>query len=249
MKYIALISLCLVACGSSTAPTTTSGDNPNCPADVTRPDPNSWILAEPEIHLDFWGDWNNFPQAKQPSSYEYDWFVLFNYGNVLQRLSEYGVHEGTIDLNYYTNTGSTTYVNDGGTDDAGQYLLDDSSFANTLNLEIEAGSLPYPNDNTLYLVMLPPNVFSNAMLTHHWGGYHTHSTYGTQRYTFAIISYQNDEVVASHEIYEAATNPSGYSFWDRKTSNEIGDVCNPYNETVAGITVQKVWSQTLCQCQ
>jgi len=207
------------------------------------------MLAEPEVHLDFWGDWDNFPLARQPISFEQDWLVLFGSGHVFQRLSEYGIHEGMIDSNYYTNPGSTTYVNDGGLDDAGQSLLDDNSFPAIINNEIQGGTLPYPNDNTIYVIMLPPNIFTASMLKNNWGGYHMHASFGAQRYAFAIVSYSENDIMASHELYEAATDPDGNGLYDRNTGSEIGDLCQSYIELVAGLAVQKVWSQALCQCQ
>ena len=250
MKHLLLVvsaAFCMTACGGSTSISTT-GDNSQCVGNVTRPSPTSWLLTEPEVHFDFWGDWSSFPKAKQPYSYQLDWFYLLNYGHVLQRLSEYGIHEGTLDTTYYTNTGSTTYVNDSGVNDAGQTLLDDSSFTATLNAEIQLGLLPYPNDNTLYVVMLPPNVYSGEMINNGWGGYHGHYSYGSQKYAYAIVSYSGNDVIISHELYEAVTDPGLDSYFDRPNGGEIGDLCAPYTEGINGISVQKVWSQSLCSC-
>lgn len=245
---ISAVALCLASCSGPDG-TVIVESNSDCPYNVTRHDPNGWLLTEPEVHLDFWGDWSNYPQVVQPYTYENDWYNLLNYDDILQRLAEYGIHEGTVDSTYYTNTGATATADDGGPDDAGVLMLEDSTFAAILNEEIRLELLPYPNDNTLYVVMLPPNAFSVRMLAQHWSGYHDHANYGSQQYAYAIISDNGNLVTTSHEIYEAATNPDGNGWWDQASGNEVGDLCNGYTENIYGFLIQKVWSQSLCTCQ
>lgn len=259
MKPLLLVLpiVCAMACGSSSSldPFTSPVAGPSgCPYSVYRHNPSGWLLTEPEVHMDFWGDWKQWADAvnvTQPKTFLNDWRHLLNKDGVLSRLSEYGVHEGTMDPILYTDTGSTTLADDGGVDAGanGFSVLDDTTFATALNAEIQIGSIPYPNSNTLYVVMLPPNVTSYSMVTNHWGGYHTHASYAGQAYAYAIIGYTGNLVVTSHEIYEASTNPNGDGYWDDASGDEVADLCEPYTEVIDTYTVQKVWSQTLCQCQ
>lgn len=254
MKFhcMALASCLIAACGSSSSLNTPSASSNSCSYTVARQDPNGWLLTRPEVHLNFWGDWKS--SYNTPANFEAAWSVLLNNGTVLQRLSEYGIHEGTCDSNYYLTAGSNTYVNDSGSsNDAGNNALDDSTFGDTINAEIRLNQLPYPNDNTLYLIFLEPGDTSESIVTHGWGGYHAHYSYGTQRYAYAILKYAGDNntvVTTSHEIYEAATNPGGNSgYWDVPSGEEVGDLCQGNNESIYGNVIQTVWSQQLCQCQ
>jgi hypothetical protein len=235
-----------------------SGVVSSCLFNVTRHG-DAWLLSEPEVHFVFWGDWNNFPEVVQPDGFQSTWSLLLGSDNVLQRLAEYGIHEGTLDQKYYSDTGPTVYVNDAGLDEAGTTLdggvaqLMDNTFVETLNSEIQYGVLPYPNNNTLFVVMLPPYLSTHDIVANSWGGYHGHGSYGAQQYTFAIITYGGDvgtNMTISHEIYEAATNPGGFGWYDSKVNMEVADLCQTDGaESIGGFTVQKVWSQVLCQCQ
>lgn len=237
-----------VACSSSSTLDPFSIAGSNCPYHVYHHDPNGWLLTEPEVHLDFWGNWNQWSDAigiTQPDTFLYDWYSLLNQDGVMQRLAEYGIHEGTLDITAYYNPGPTVID---GVDAGGSSVLDDTTFAATLGNEIQTGSLPYPNSNTLYVVLLPPNVTTSKIVTNQWDGYHASSSYAGQAYAYAIVRYSGKLATTSHEIYEAATNPGGSGFFDDASGNEIGDLCQPNSETINGYTVQKVWSQSLCSC-
>ena len=242
---IALFSL-MVACGSSSS--AVRNDSGPCQYDMVRRNPESWLLTNPQVIFDYWGDFSQAtPVLGDPfqEGTQLKWTWLFS-GGVLSRLSEYGIHSGSLDVTYYSHDGSTQYVGD-----AGANILDDSFFASTINQEIQFQSLPYPGDNTLYIIMLPPGTSTQAMTNNNWNGYHRWNTYNGQRYTYAMIQYNGDvytNVIISHEIYEAATDPdvsTGYS----ASQGEVGDLCEGDNVNVAGVIVQSVWSAVLCQCQ
>ncbi len=271
---IAICSLALLACESKEQQSV--GDNSGCLFNVVKQSSNGWTLSDPEVHFNYWGDWTTVPNF--PQDYTSAWYNLFTFHNVLQRLSEYGIHEGSCDTVFYTTTGSTTYVNDAGaifqSDDAGDDASDDASedssvsvyaatsdggtptlldstFPVILNAQIQANQLPYPNDNTLYVVMLPPGVSSQSIVRNNWGGYHDHAMYGSQRYAYAIITYGNGGfITTSHEIYEASTNPDLHTgYRDLSSGEEAADICEGSFETIGGYLLQEVWSQQLCQCQ
>jgi len=267
-KSTVAFTLALVACSSSSSPPTTvpDGGTPpttvpdggTCSFDVYRHDPNSWLLTVPEMHFDFWGSYWTNGNNTDALVFQTDWSYLLDSGNVLERLSEYGIHEGTLDpVNHY-NTGSTTYVGDAGefvhNEDGGSVsILDDNTFVATINSEIQGGTLPYPTDNTVYVVMLPPNVNSQLMVNSNFIGYHRNGSYGEQRYAYAIILYtgvvDNNKVIM-HELAEAATDPLlGTGFTGANNEQEVGDLCEAYFDTIGGIEVQSLWSQALCQCR
>jgi hypothetical protein len=271
-RYVFLVgALILAACSTGTIG---SGDNIDpspgpgpmavdgvCPFHVTRGNANSWLLVEPEMHLVYWG---NYP-ANDAATYQFVWDALLNKETVLQRLSEYGIRGGTFDTNQYNNNINATLPNpDGGApaiekNDAGIVELDDNLIPTELNNEILAGELPYPNDNTVYMIMLPPGTSTHNLLSGD-AGYHYFSSYNGQRYTYGVIGYRGadwngtDEVV-SHELAESATDPDTSTGWRDYTlghyNDEIADICVwiPVSYGFYGYTVQKYWNQDLCVCQ
>jgi hypothetical protein len=226
-----------------------------CLHNIVRGNANSWLLSTVEMHLIFWG---SYPE-NQKAVYQTDWSMLINYGTVLQRLAEYGIHGGLLDSNYYSlNAGDVLPNADGGAPtstvlDSGLALLDDSQVSTQLNNDIQLGNLPYPNDDTLYMIMLPPGTATNAMIQNSWGGYHSYGIYGSQRYAYAIISNHGDDVnttniIISHELGEAATDPGLNGWYDRNTGVEIGDLCAGVPVQVDGYIVQKFFSMGSCKC-
>lgn len=257
MKFVGsvVVSACLFACGSGSSSIATFDavqplDAGSCQENAYRHSSNGWLLTNPNVHMVFWGDWMA-PGIRTPDSFQAAWVSLFNHG-VLARLAEYGIHEGLIDGNDYQLTGCTSYTNidDAGieTDDAGVKLLNDGLFAETIDSEIELGFLPYPDNNTLYVIYLPPGIWTQGMKDHSWSGYHNTASYGSQKYAYAVLSYSTEDIIASHEIYEATTDPdiqTGYYSKD----GELADLCEGTNDYIGYSTVQKVWSQALCECQ
>src|SRR5271154_658891 len=181
--------------------------NGNCLFNVTKGSANAWIQNDVQMHFIFWG---NFPVV-DANQYQYNWSVLLTYpALVLDRLAEYGIQTGSLDNQYYTplpdinlpqNTGAVP----------GTTLIDDGSISTELNNEIQSGAIPPPNDNTNYMVMLPPNVLTHNMYYGNYAGYHAAAAYGGQRYTWGVIRYyphySDGDQVISHELAESATDP------------------------------------------
>jgi hypothetical protein len=228
-----------------------------CPYNVTKGSPNAWLLTTAEMHFIFWGTpWED----TLINTYQKNWTNLLN-GTVLQRLDEYGIQNGSLDSNYYTITPTNSLLlnpelGDGGTPD--YTLWSDYGVGPELNSEILAGNIPLPNDNTLYMIMLPPGTETYDMFHDNWAGYHAWYTYNGQRYAYALIGYRGtaddqisaqDEVI-SHELGESATDPDTTTGWRDYTANqEIADICVWQPTTVDGLVVQKYFINTLCVCQ
>lgn len=228
MKRLSGLVLLILSCGGRGEPFSVS--EPNCSADIFRHQPSGWLITEPLIVFDFWGDWNQ--ATISPEQVHSDWVSLVGTNKLLERLSEYSVHTGMVDPTFYLNTS----VND----------TDDASFSSSLNEEIKIGNLPYPTDQTIFVIVLLPGHLSKNMANRSWGGYHQHAKINSQQYAYAIV--KPDYSIISHELYEAATDPdNGGGYWNPSEA-EIGDLCNDRNEIIGGFVVQKVFSQALCQC-
>lgn len=233
-----------------------------CPYLVTRQNPDSWLLTQPQVHFVFWGEYWLDSNNNQ-SVYMTGWNTLLNGGSVLQRLAQYGVGAGSFDLTAYNlNTNLILPDPEGGLDTIttieagnGTYsLLTNEDIHLEINNEILANAIPAPNNNTLYVIFLPPGVISASDSKLNDCGYHSWAIYGEQKYTFAVIfdgAVENVDSCVSHEIYEAATDPQ-FTGWRTATGAEIADLCQVpnqnWNEQIDGTYVQQVWSQDTCVC-
>lgn len=253
---LALLGAGLFACSGEVSPfDEISSSSRECKYQIYRHDANSWLLTDPEVYMIFWGDWSSQDATSMQSNVMNDWYYLLNYDRVLARLSEYGIHEGNFQyVTYQTNSKPVVaFANDAGEDAGLLPELDDSKFAGELQAEIQLGLIPYPDDNTLYVVILPPGTTTVSMQNNNWNGYHQNSSYDGQRFAYAMIQYGSEtsiDIVTSHEIYEACTNPQdGTGYWDDASNEEIADLCEGNDVNIDGYTVQAVWSQVLCTCQ
>lgn len=244
MKTVALLIACLVIGCTQSSYDNLMSSNPTCINQVTRHDPNGWLLLQPEMHFVFYGQY--WDLTAEPDAYEYTWTELLNKGTLLQRLSEYGISSGTLDTEYYFTAQDKTFPNSQVT------VIDDSLIVNDLIAQITSGSVPKPNPNTIYSIMLPPNTNTKFMLDNNSAAYHSSSSYGAERFTYSISSYQykfeDVNVFLSHELYEAATDPNWNGFF-QGNGDEVADLCEYFpGEYVDGFLVSKVWSEASCVC-
>ena len=214
-----------------------------------------WLLKNPEIHFVYWGTyWQTSNQSFPVSEYfNTCWSELMTNSLVLQRLAEYGVGPGTFDQNQYYNypeLDNIIYLYNNSN------VIDDSVIVPEINKEIQYQAVPYPNNNTLYVIFLPQNVNTISLAQQGYGGYHNYNSYNGQNYSYAIITYFSDQEktdgLISHEITEATTDPNFQEYYSSSDGSEIADLCEndgDYSlETVNNCVIQKVWSQRLCLC-
>lgn len=257
-SIISCIIGCIIGCA---APVNPSFDIPvsSCITQVRKQD-NGWILNQAETHFVFWGAY--WQTTREQATIQGNWNYLYSQKHVFQRLAEYGIEQGMLDPTPSLTNPGLQLPGDGGMIvpldstgiDAGVLIeLDDGAIGTQLDQEIRDGIVPPPqNDQTLYVIFLPPNSTTVYMTKGHFAGYHGHASYGSKRYAFAIIGYSND-IILSHEMYEAFSDPDDTTGY-RDGDNEIGDLCenietpSDFSTTIDGVTVQKVWSQSTCTC-
>jgi hypothetical protein len=242
----------LVGCGSASSlnndPPVSNG-NPNCITNLTLQNPNAWIQKSPFVHMVFWG---NYPEDS--SQYMQDWTALLTFPTTfLDRLAEYGVQTGSMDSQaYFTLPNMNLPQNTGA--EPGYILIDDTSISGEINNEIAANQLPLPNDNTVFMIMLPPHYLTHNMYYYGSAGYHSNATYSGQRYVWSIISYQSDHnygnKIVSHELAEGATDPNYGQGWMVSNGEEVADLCQFDNSVLFdGLWVSQYWNNDDCQCQ
>jgi len=186
----------------------------------------------------------------------FDWLTEYNVAN-------YKIGRGSF-IGYFEDNNSTTTSS----------TIDDTEIGDYLDGLISAGSIPAPDDDTIYQIYFPSNVtitMQNTKSCSYFCAYHSsykHS--GTQKARYSVIpdvtqapckggcgsstnQFNNLTSVSSHELIEAVTDPDGGTSWyDRNNScnptGEIGDICNAQQGTVGSYTVQKEWSNSQGAC-
>lgn len=209
----------------------------NCPTtNVWRHTSGSWILTAPQIHLVFWGSyWSTTPDGgvSLVSTETQAWNTLANDPSFYNPVREYGVLGGRLlgTSNGYWSCPSGA--------------LQESDIQNELNAEISNGTLPNPDTQTIYVLMLPSGTQSQYDIDNSFGGHHNY----IGNFSYAVIEYSSTpDGTISHEIYEAATNPdTSNAWWGPGGETEIGDLCSS-GWKLDGYNITKVWSETFCQC-
>lgn len=204
---------------------------------VWRHTPDSWILKAPKIHLVFWGDWWVTSDVGSSNLLEdvQVWNVLANDPVFYSPVREYGVGAGQFNGTYITYP------------DLPLGLISDEAIQSELIKEMNNNSLPAGDEQSLFIIMLPPNTQSEYDVSNDFSGHHgylNHFTYAT------IENHSDTNIVISHEIYEAVTDPDAQNgWWGPGGETEIGDLCTDSNSWfLDGYSITKVWSQAHCQC-
>jgi hypothetical protein len=139
--------------------------------------------------------------------------------------------------------------------------LQDSAIQQSLQQQIDAGTLPATNPNTLYFVFLPQGVQvaqGNTASCRSFCGYH--DSFGKNVY-YAVMPYPgcagctgglavSDALTTttSHELCEAITDPVPGQGWYDDSNGEIGDICAWKTRTLGSYTIQLEWSNKAGSC-
>jgi hypothetical protein len=215
------------------------------------------VLANTEVVTIFWNDKVQFQ----------DKLNTF-YGEVTKSpywewLSEYNTKDQKIGhgklLASFVDTGAPSAT-----------AITDQDVQNEVSRLIDAGSIPTPDGNTLYMVHFPPGLSIDDSCTT-WCAYHSSFTKGDKFVAYGVMPDQggacdggcgtatkledNTTMVSSHELVEATTDAdvgNNNLAWYDDTNGEIGDICVGTLGTVttaAGtLTVQNEWSNAKGAC-
>jgi hypothetical protein len=155
--------------------------------------------------------------------------------------------------------------------------LSDDQVRQELGRLIDAGSLPTPDANTLFMVHFPAGVSitmnGNITSCRQFCAYHSSFTHGSYAVYYGIMpdfsggcascggennQLDSTTVVSSHEVAEAMTDPNigvanqnqdeSQLGWYDDANSEIGDMCEGQSATVAGYRVTKLWSNQHNAC-
>jgi hypothetical protein len=227
------------------------------------------VIPHVEIETVYYGqDWNQ--NGSQDYMSQFDNFLgSLSHSSYMGMLGEYGVGLGTL-------TGRDVVAD--ASAPLGQFQLPiwgwyqsftisvptntmvaNQQIETMLTNEINQGHVPFPDGNRLYVVVLPQGI----VLPNGWGGFHSTFTYTNGSFStsvayaaighnsLALTPFQQQTEIASHELAEAVTDPTGQGWRDytHPASDgwwEIGDgdvdgVYGYFN----GYAVQKIWLNSL----
>jgi hypothetical protein len=124
-----------------------------------------------------------------------------------------------------------------------------------LDTQFDAGVLPGPDDRAIYVVTIPPGIYSGE--GHELSGEHSYYRRDGHRIHYAWIT--DSEVLdgatqtSTHEIVESLTDPEGTAILgtpgtcDGERWCEIADIC-PGGAKLHGVMVKPYWSNIAGHC-
>jgi hypothetical protein len=138
----------------------------------------------------------------------------------------------------------------------------DDDVATEIDRLIDAGSLPEPDADTLYMVHFPSYVtvyLGSSPSCSSWLAYHSTYIRNGREVPYGVMpdcydgDFSSTTSVTGHELIESITDPGvgekDLDWYDDNLSDgEIGDICEPDAGTVDGYTVALGWSNTLGAC-
>lgn len=219
------------------------------------------LLTAVEVFTIFWGAaWQQPAQSAVVQGVN-EFFDYILTSPLIDVLSEYSVDGQVIGQGRRIGTVMITASEPGQMVAGGAREIDDVEIKQALEGWIANGTIPQPNNNTLYFVYLPPGVTSvlqGDRSCQIFCGYHEVVNnmifYAVEPFnTCAGCSFgqviNSLTKVSSHELCEAITDPA-LSGWHEDTSpfNEIGDICNHDVQQLGGYTIQSEWSNKANAC-
>ncbi|HXU68146.1 MAG TPA: hypothetical protein VN947_02395 [Polyangia bacterium] len=234
------------ACGSGVTPKLVPGKGP--------------LIQHVKVFDVFYNQGNQFKDmlaayytAITQSAY-FDWLTEYTIAN-------YKIGRGSF-LGTYEDTNSATTAK----------TLSDSQVQTYLSGLIDAGKIPAPDDDTMYMIYFPTPISitlqgSNSCQKGGFCAYHSSYSHNNQRVRYGVMpdqaaggcatgcgpgnAFQNTTDVSSHELIEAVTDPDNFTGWYDDNCGEIGDICaigQGETDVVNNYTVQKEWSNKNNNC-
>ena len=234
--------------GSCTA---ISGTSTGATVTMQTPNNSPKLIAHPKVFFLWWGDYwvgavGTVGRDRKDALIAF-WSDMANRASFWRQNAEYGIGDGSY-LGQHLLAGQT------GTAAAPVNIPESgtSSIRSTLTAAIGTTGIPANDDSTIYIIMLPPNTKSQLDVDKGYDGHHDKTTKNSKNVWYGVVenfTTNMSNILASHEIYEAATDPDLTSGWrDAVSKNETGDLCNKLPHFLGGQTVQQQWSQALCGC-
>lgn len=182
------------------------------------------LLQNVEVSTLFWGSY--WRQNSLADYFNGFYQALFADGGYLQNLAQYSAGGYQI--------GNGQFVASALDSRQPPSRVTEAQIQAEIRAGVEAGVLPPPDGNSLYVVITPPSVTAVLSDGSHsgsggFGGYHNYASNGQFAYAeIASDGYRGDltpmTFTMSHELAEAVTDPLPWKGWYDKKYQEIGDV-------------------------
>ena len=212
------------------------------------------LLSAVQVFTIFWGTaWKVAENASLAAKMN-QFFDYILTSQLMDQLGEYSIPGQTIGHGSRIGTTGLTSPEPGTS-------VQDGEIQQFLQQEINSGTLPATNANTLYFVFLPEGVTvvqGNSSSCQAFCGYH--DSFGNGVY-YAVMPYPGcsgctgglapfDALTSttSHELCEAITDPIPGEGWYDDTNGEIGDICAWKTRKVGNYTIQLEWSNKANSC-
>jgi hypothetical protein len=216
---------------------------------------NGPLLSAAQVFTAFWGSsWKQAPGSDLLTQMN-QFFDFILTSQLMDQLSEYSVPGQAIGHGSRVGTTILTSPEPGKS-------VQDNAIQKLLRQEIDAGTLPVTNANTLYFIFLPDGttvVQGNGSSCQAFCGYH--DSFGNGVY-YAVMPYPGcsgctgglsvlDALTSttSHELCEAITDPVPGQGWYDDNNGEIGDICAWKTRKLGNYTIQLEWSNEAGSCK
>lgn len=207
-----------------------------------------------------------------------DFYSAYVHSKHMGWLSEYNTNVKAVD----GRDGTNQVISSGEATDAillqpilTKKQINDIEIQKEIEMQIDAGNLPKPDSNTVYMIHFPSDMqisVEGMFSCYSFGGYHNgakNEKYGDLFYAVlpdcafsldAQTSVTGATFVASHELIEAVTDPyptpgSSPAYpqaWNDVGGNEIADLCQDGHGKLAGLsgeyTISMEWSNSRNAC-
>jgi hypothetical protein len=216
---------------------------------------NGPLLTAVQVFTVFWGPaWNQAPDNDLLTQIN-QFFDYILTSPLIDQLREYSVPG--LPIGHGSRVGTTVL-----TSPAPGASVQDSAIQQLLQQEIDAGTLPTNNPNSLYFVFLPAGVQvvqGNSASCQSFCGYHDSFSqsvhYAVMPYpgctgcTGGLAAFDALTSTTSHELCESITDPVPGQGWYDDNNGEIGDICAWKTRTLGKYTIQLEWSNQTGSCK
>jgi hypothetical protein len=212
------------------------------------------LMPQVKVYTLFWGNaWLN-PQYASFIDPVNKFFADILQSSLLEQLGEYATQYTSIGKGQLLGTQTIT-------NSSPPRILPDFLIRRFIKKQLQNGTMPKVDSNTLIFVYPPPFVrvmqgFSFSCKS--FCGYHDAIK---KSLFYAVIPFPSCTgcnggmkifdaltVTSSHELCEAITDPIPGSGWYDQQNGEIGDICAWQLKNIDGFAVQKEWSNQQNQC-
>jgi hypothetical protein len=215
---------------------------------------NGPLLTAVQVFTVFWGStWRQASNSDLLNQIN-QFFDYVLSSQLIDQLSEYSVPGQAIGHGSLIGTTVLTSADPSGS-------VQGSAIQELLQQQIDAGTLPATNRNTLYFAFLPEGVQviqGGSASCQSFCGYH--DSFGSNVY-YAVMPYPGcsgctaglavfDALTStsSHELCESITDPIPGQGWYDDNNGEIGDICAWKTRKLDKYTIQLEWSNKAGSC-